>query len=125
MHSWRKFGILGIFCEHVGSGVSPSVEATGFQKKDMRGIPGWLSSLAPAFGPGLDPGVRGSSPTSGSLHGACFSLCLCLCLSLYVYHEKINKNIKKKKKRKPKGSSEKVGCGIKRVMSRMTTNFLA
>ena len=25
-------------------------------------------------------GVPGSSPTSGSLHGACFSLCLCLCL---------------------------------------------
>ena len=46
------------------------------------GIPGWLSGLAPAFGPGRDPGVQGSSPTSGSLHGACFSLCLCLCLSL-------------------------------------------
>ena len=29
-----------------------------------------------------DPGVPGSSPTSGSLHGACFSVCLCLCLSL-------------------------------------------
>ena len=36
----------------------------------------------PAFGPGRDPGVLGSSPTSGSLHGVCFSLCLCLCLSL-------------------------------------------
>ena len=46
--------------------------------------PGWLSSLAPAFGPGHDPGVPESSPTSGSLHGACFSLCLCLCLSLSV-----------------------------------------
>ena len=31
---------------------------------------------------GCDPGVWGSSPRSGSLHGACFSLCLCLCLSL-------------------------------------------
>ena len=32
-------------------------------------IPGWLSGLAPAFGPGCDPGVRvpGSSPASGSL----------------------------------------------------------
>ena len=28
---------------------------------------------------GCDPGDPGSSPTSGSLHGACFSLCLCLC----------------------------------------------
>ena len=33
-------------------------------------------------GPGHDPGVPGLSPPSGSLHGACFSLCLCLCLSL-------------------------------------------
>ena len=39
------------------------------------GIPGWLSGFAPAFGPGRDPGVLGSSPTSGSWHGACFSLC--------------------------------------------------
>ena len=46
------------------------------------GTPVWLSGLAPAFGPRHDPGVPGSSPTSGSLHGACFSLCLCLCLSL-------------------------------------------
>ena len=46
------------------------------------GIPGWLSGLATAFGPGRDLGVPGWSPTSGSLRGACFSLCLCLCLSL-------------------------------------------
>ena len=55
------------------------------------GIPGWLSGLMPAFGPGCDPGVPGSSPTSGSLHGACFSLSLCLCLSLSLslcdYHK--------------------------------------
>ena len=51
------------------------------------GIPGWLSSLAPAFGPGRDPGVPGSSPTSGSRHGACFSLLLSLSRSLSVYHE--------------------------------------
>ena len=37
-----------------------------------------------AFGSGCDPGVPGSSPTLGSLHGACFSLCLCLCLSLFL-----------------------------------------
>ena len=28
-----------------------------------------------AFNPGLDPRVQGLSPTSGSLHGVCFSLC--------------------------------------------------
>ena len=42
------------------------------------------------FSPGHDPGAPGSSPTSGSLHGGCFSsLCLCLCfsLSLCVSHE--------------------------------------
>ena len=33
-------------------------------------------------GSGCDPGDLGSSPMSGSLQGACFSLCLCLCLSL-------------------------------------------
>ena len=59
--------------------------------KKPSGIPGWRSSLAPAFGPGRDPGDPGSNPTSGSLpvHGACFSLCLCLCLSLSLcdYHE--------------------------------------
>ena len=32
--------------------------------KVLWGIPGWLSSLAPAFGPGCDPGVPGLSPTS-------------------------------------------------------------
>ena len=51
-------------------------------RKEKDGIPGWLSGLAPVFGPGRDPGVPGLSPTLGSLHGACFSLCLCLCLSL-------------------------------------------
>ena len=29
------------------------------------GTPGWLSGLVPAFGPGCDPGVPESSPTSG------------------------------------------------------------
>ena len=31
------------------------------------------------FGPGCHPGDLGSSPTSGFLQGAYFSLCLCLC----------------------------------------------
>ena len=30
------------------------------------GIPGWCSGLAPAFGPGRNPGDPGSNPTSGS-----------------------------------------------------------
>ena len=34
-----------------------------------------------------DSGVPGSSLTSGSLHGACFSYHLYLCLSLCVSHE--------------------------------------
>ena len=52
----------------------------------------WVAQrFSATFSPGHDPGGLGSSPTSGSLHGACFSLCLCLCfslsLSLYVSHE--------------------------------------
>ena len=58
-----------------------------FLKCLLLGIPGWLSSLAPAFHPGHDPGLSGSSPTSGSLQGACFSLCLCPYLSLCASHE--------------------------------------
>ena len=49
------------------------------------GDPRWLSSGASAFSSGRDPRVLGWSPASGSLHGACFSLCLslplCVCLS--------------------------------------------
>ena len=62
-------------------------------KNLISGIPGWLSGLVPDIGSGCDPGVPGSSPTSGSLREACFSLCLCLCpslslsLSLCVSHE--------------------------------------
>ena len=41
----------------------PSFE--GFERLCL-GIPGWLSGLAPAFGPGRDPGDPGSNPTSGS-----------------------------------------------------------
>ena len=46
----------------------------------------WAAPVAQRFSaacsPGCDPGDLGSNPTSGFLHGACFSLCLCLCLSL-------------------------------------------
>ena len=59
------------------------------------GIPGWRSGLAPAFGPGRDPGDRGSNPTSGSRcmepasPSACVSasLSLSLSLSLCDYHK--------------------------------------
>ena len=33
-------------------------------KNLLLGIPGWRSGLAPAFGPGRDPGDPGSNPTS-------------------------------------------------------------
>ena len=64
------------------------------------GIPGWRSCLAPAFGPGRNPGDPGSNPTSGSRcmepaspsPSACVSASLSLWLS---YHKK-----KKKKERK-------------------------
>ena len=49
------------------------------------GAPGWLSGGASAFGSGHDPGVPGSSPTSGSLAGSLLlplpvSLPLSVCL---------------------------------------------
>ena len=49
-----------------------------------KGTPEWFRGWASAFGSGRDPGVQGLSPASGSLHGACFSLCLCLFLFLCV-----------------------------------------
>ena len=40
----------------------------------------WVAQrFSAAFSPGYDPRDLGSSPTLGSLHGACFSLCLYLC----------------------------------------------
>ena len=50
----------------------------------IQGIPGWLSGLVPAFGPGCDPGDQGSSPTSSSLQESLF-------LSLPVYLPLMNK----------------------------------
>ena len=42
----------------------------------------WVTQrFSATFGLECDPGVPESSPTSGSLHGACLSLCLCPCLS--------------------------------------------
>ena len=62
-------------------------------KTPDRGIPGWRSGLAPAFGPGRDPGDLGSNPTSGSRclepasPSACVSASLSLSLSPCDYHE--------------------------------------
>ncbi|CAD7691246.1 unnamed protein product [Nyctereutes procyonoides] len=49
-------------------------------------IPGWCSGLAPAFGPGRDPGDPGSNPTSGSrcMEAASPSACVSASLSLSV-----------------------------------------
>ena len=44
-------------------------------------MPRGLIGGAPAFSPGRDAGVLGSSPASGSPQGACFSLCPSLCIS--------------------------------------------
>ena len=40
------------------------------------------------FRPGCDPGDLGSSPISGSPHGACSSLCLCLCLCVHRHRQR-------------------------------------
>ena len=55
-------------------------------RKPTRGIPGWLSGLAPAFGSGCHPGVPGSSPMLGSLHGSLL-LHLPMSLLLSLFHE--------------------------------------
>ena len=68
-------------------GGGPKGKVALSRELEMRGIPGSLSGLAPPSAQGViletrDPGDLGSSPTSGSLHGACFSLCLSLSVSL-------------------------------------------
>ena len=56
-----------------------------------RGIPGWRSGLAPAFGPGRDPGDPGSNLTSGSrcMEPASPSACVSASLSLCDYYKEI------------------------------------
>ena len=58
--------------------------------KATMGQPGWLSSLAPVFSPGHDPGDPGSNPASGSrrMEPASPSACVSasLSLSLCDYH---------------------------------------
>ena len=83
-----------------GQGVIPGrrSDRVGSDKiRREKSKPGWLSDLAPAFGPEWDPGVPGSSPTSApcmepASPSACVSASLSLCLSW------INKILKKKKK---------------------------
>ena len=55
-----------------------SSEGTSKSLREAAGVTQWFSTT---FSSGCDPGDPGSSPTSGSLHGAYFSLCLCLCFS--------------------------------------------
>ena len=59
------------------------------EKLETHGIPGWRSGLAPAFGPGCDPGDPGSNPTSGSrcMEPASPSACVSASLSLCDYHK--------------------------------------
>ena len=65
--------------------------AIATKKIKQMGMLGWLSGQLSAFSSGCDPGVPGSSPTLGSLHRACFSLCLCFCLSVCVCVSLMNK----------------------------------
>ena len=55
-------------------------------KTALRAAPG-AQRFSSAFSVGPDPGDPESSPTLGSLRGACFSLCLCLGLSISLSHE--------------------------------------
>ena len=66
-----------------------SKRETGIHQNPRGGIPGWHSGLAPAFGPGHDPGDPGSNPTSGSRCMEPASPCACVSapLSLCDYHK--------------------------------------
>uniref|UniRef100_A0A8I3PFQ1 [histone H3]-trimethyl-L-lysine(27) demethylase n=1 Tax=Canis lupus familiaris TaxID=9615 RepID=A0A8I3PFQ1_CANLF len=63
---------LAIISQKPGTHIIPSMSVSicsssaEVLKACRLGIPGWRSGLAPAFGPGRDPGDPGSSPTSGS-----------------------------------------------------------
>ena len=59
------------------------------EKLETHGIPEWNRGLAPAFGPGRDPGDPGSNPTSGSrcMEPASPSACVSASLSLCDYHK--------------------------------------
>ena len=88
-HLWRQTEI--IIDMRIGRDGSPKEVLIG-------GIPGWRSGLAPAFGPGRDPGEPGSNPTSGSRcmepasPSAYVSASLSLSLCDYQKSIKIKKN---------------------------------
>ena len=50
-------------------------------KKEGQGDPWGAQRFSTTFSSGRDPWVQGSSPASGSLHGACFSLSVSFSLS--------------------------------------------
>ncbi|CAK7312667.1 hypothetical protein VULLAG_LOCUS16960 [Vulpes lagopus] len=80
-HSYHCLRIFNTFAKTIHSF---RLETAWYKSKLVRGISGWLSGLAPAFGPGGRSWSPGIESCVGSLHGACFSLCLCLCLSLSI-----------------------------------------
>ena len=73
------------------------MENIGINKIKHLGIPGWRSGLAPAFGPGRNPGDPGSSPTSGSRcmepasPSAYVSASLSLSVTIIIKLKKFNK----------------------------------
>ena len=66
---WPFISGIIMMAVNILNALKVSVEQEGI---DL-GIPGWLSGLVPAFGPGPDPGDLESSPTSSSLNGVCLS----------------------------------------------------
>ena len=81
---WASF----LFCQ---TGTTCSWQGLCVQKRSQLKKGPWAARVArrfsTVFSPGPDPGAPGLSPTSGSLHGAWFSLCLSLSLSFCVSHE--------------------------------------
>ena len=67
------------------------MKGTNFLIKWLSRAAGVAQRFSATFSPGGDTGDPRSSPTSGSLHGACFSLWLCLCLSLSLCLSWLNK----------------------------------
>ena len=81
--SWARYSQQGGLLDAIHSVI----------KNQVPGIPGWCSGLAPAFGPGRDPGDPGSGPASGSRcmepasPSACVSASLSLSLCVIIINE--------------------------------------
>ena len=82
---WLAQSVEHVTLDLVSSSPTLGAEIT-YKLKEKIEIPGWRSSLAPAFGPGRDPGDPGSSPTSGSrcMEPASPSACVSASLSLLL-----------------------------------------